>query len=131
MSTEDADPTEADLGKWEVQLRKGSLSLAALATLWNGELYGLEILQRLEQVASFTVAEGTIYPLLNRLKTAGFIESKWVEADAGHPRKYFRLTVSGRRYVIGLSRTWHEFAHGMNQLLAPLEARVHGKRRAS
>ena len=131
MSSEDTDPSEVELGKWEIQLRKGSLSLATLATLWNGELYGLEILRRLEQVASFVVAEGTIYPLLNRLKSAGFIESEWVEADAGHPRKYFRLTVSGRRYLIGLSRTWHGFAQGMNRLLAPLEPRIHGKRRAS
>ncbi len=125
------DPFEVDLGKWEIQLRKGSLSLAVLASLWNGELYGLEILRRLEQIANFTVAEGTIYPLLNRLKAAGFIESDWVEAEAGHPRKYFRLTVGGRRYLIGLSRSWHEFARGMNQLLAPLELRGRGKRRAS
>jgi PadR family transcriptional regulator, regulatory protein PadR len=130
MSVSD-DSLEVDLGKWEIQLRKGSLSLAVLASLWNGELYGLEILRRLEQIANFTVAEGTIYPLLNRLKTAGFIESDWVEAEAGHPRKYFRLTVGGRRYLIGLSRTWHEFTRGMNQLLAPLEPRVRGKRRAS
>lgn len=130
MSVSD-DPLEVDLGKWEIQLRKGSLSLAVLASLWNGELYGLEILRRLEQIANFTVAEGTIYPLLNRLKTAGFIESDWVEAEAGHPRKYFRLTVGGRRYLIGLTRTWHEFARGMDQLLAPLEPRVRGKRRAS
>jgi PadR family transcriptional regulator, regulatory protein PadR len=130
MSASD-DPLEVDLGKWEIQLRKGNLSLAVLASLWNGELYGLEILRRLEQIANFTVAEGTIYPLLNRLKTAGFLESDWVEAEAGHPRKYFRLTVSGRRYLIGLSRTWHEFERGMNQLLAPLEPRVRGKRRAS
>ena len=120
-----------DLGKWEIQLRKGSLSLAVLATLWNGELYGLEILRQLQQIAQFTVAEGTIYPLLNRLKTAGFVESAWVEAEAGHPRKYFRLTVSGRRYVVGLSGAWHEFTRGMNQLLSPLEPRMRRRRRAS
>jgi PadR family transcriptional regulator, regulatory protein PadR len=125
------NPLDIDFGKWEIQLRKGSLPLAVLASLWNSELYGLEILRRLEQIANFTVAEGTIYPILNRLKTAGFIESDWVEAEAGHPRKYFRLTVSGRRYVIGLSGAWHEFARGMTQLLVPLEARVHRKRRAS
>jgi PadR family transcriptional regulator, regulatory protein PadR len=130
MSASD-DPLDVDLGKWEIQLRKGSLPLAVLASLWNSELYGLEILRRLEQIANITVAEGTIYPLLNRLKTAGFIESEWVEAEAGHPRKYFRLTLGGRRYVIGLSGAWHEFAHGMNQLLAPLEPRARGKRRAS
>jgi PadR family transcriptional regulator PadR len=131
MNTLDTAQLDVDLGKWEIQLRKGSLSLAVLASLWNGELYGLEILGRLEQLANFAVAEGTIYPILNRLKTAGFIESEWVETDAGHPRKYYRLTVSGRRYVIELSRAWHEFARGMNQLLVPLEAKVHGKRRAS
>ena len=131
MSASDTDPLEVDLGKWEIQLRKGSLSLAVLASLWNGELYGLEILRQLEQIANFTVAEGTIYPLLNRLKTAGFVESEWVEAEAGHPRKYYRLTVSGRRYVTGLFGAWHEFARGMDQLLAPVEPRVRGKRRAS
>jgi PadR family transcriptional regulator PadR len=131
MSIIDTEQLEVDLGKWEIQLRKGSLSLAVLATLWNGKLYGLEILRRLEQIANFTVAEGTIYPLLNRLKTAGFVESEWVEAEGGHPRKYFRLTVSGRRYVNGLSGAWQEFARGMDQLLAPLEPRVRGKRRAS
>jgi len=131
MSASDTDPLEVDLGKWEIQLRKGSLSLAVLASLWNGELYGLEILRQLEQIANFTVAEGTIYPLLNRLKAAGFVESHWVEAEAGHPRKYFHLSVSGRRYVIGLSAAWQEFASGMNRLLAPLEPRVRGKRRAS
>jgi len=131
MNTIVADSAETDVEKWEIQLRKGSLSLAVLATLWDGELYGLEILRRLEQVASFVVAEGTIYPLLNRLKMAAYIESRWVEADAGHPRKYFRLTVNGRRYVMELFRRWHEFARGMNQLRAPLEARVRGKRNAS
>jgi PadR family transcriptional regulator PadR len=131
MNTIVADSAETDVEKWEIQLRKGSLSLAVLATLWDGELYGLEILRRLEQVASFVVAEGTIYPLLNRLKMAAYIESRWVEPDAGHPRKYFRLTVNGRRYVMELFRRWHEFARGMNQLRAPLEARVRGKRNAS
>ena len=131
MNTIVADSAETGVEKWEIQLRKGSLSLAVLATLWDGELYGLEILRRLEQVASFVVAEGTIYPLLNRLKMAAYIESRWVEPDAGHPRKYFRLTVNGRRYVMELFRRWHEFARGMNQLLAPLEARVRGKRNAS
>jgi len=127
----DAEPAGIDLEKWEIQLRKGSLSLAVLATLWDKELYGLEILRRLEQSAGFAVAEGTIYPLLNRLKTASFVDSEWVEADAGHPRKYFNLTAGGRRYVLELARMWNEFAGGMNRLLVPLEVRAHGRRRAS
>jgi len=131
MRCKDTEAADIELEKWEIQVRKGSLSLAVLATLWDKELYGLEILRRLEQSAGFTVAEGTIYPLLNRLKTARFIDSEWVEADAGHPRKYFNLTASGRRYVLELARMWDEFAAGINRLLVPLEVRAHGRRRAS
>src|SRR3954467_14916854 len=91
-------PAEDELGKWETQLRKGGLGLAVLATLWRGRLYGLEILRRLDSEAGLTVPEGTIYPLLNRLKTEGLVASEWVEA-AGHPRKYYSLTDLGRARV--------------------------------
>src|SRR6267142_2073054 len=82
--------------KWEVQLRKGSLELAILASLWSGELYGLEILRRLESVSDLVVSEGTVYPLLSRLKALGLVRSEWIESDAGHPRKYYALTPAGR-----------------------------------
>ncbi len=131
MNNIELDASADDIGKWEVQMRKGSLSLAVLAALWDGALYGLEILRRLEEVARFRVVEGTIYPLLNRLKSAGFVESEWVESDTGHPRKYFQLTDKGRRYLSGLSRTWRDFESGINALLGPLESRAHAKRRAS
>jgi PadR family transcriptional regulator, regulatory protein PadR len=75
-------------GKWEVQLRKGSIELATLAVLWPGRLYGLEMLRRLEHCAGMIVAEGTIYPLLGRLERGGLIEAEWVETGLGHPRKY-------------------------------------------
>lgn len=123
--------SEIDLDKWQVQLRKGSLALAVLATLWNGERYGLEIIRELQRVPIFSVAEGTIYPLLNRLKTGGFVASEWIDGGAGHPRKYFRLTLAGRRYVQDLARVWGEFAQGMDQLLLPLQKRARGGRRAS
>jgi PadR family transcriptional regulator, regulatory protein PadR len=122
---------ETDLGKWESQLRKGSLSLAVLAALRKGDSYGLEILRQLKNDAGFAVAEGTIYPILSRLKAASLVDSEWVEADAGHPRKYFRLTVNGRRYLKQVSRAWYDFAHGMDRLLAPTGEQVHGKRRIS
>ena len=121
---------EIDFAKWEVQLRKGSLGLAVLATLWHGKLYGLEILRRLEEVAGYAIPEGTIYPLLNRLKAAAYLESEWVEGLAGHPRKYYQLTATGRRYVRGIAHTWGEFASGMDRLLAPLEEKSRAKRRA-
>jgi PadR family transcriptional regulator PadR len=123
------EPTDTDFAKWEIQLRKGSLGLAVLASLWSGRLYGLEMLRMLETVAGMSVPEGTIYPLLNRLKAAGFVESEWVEAEAGHPRKYYRLTANGRLYVREIANTWLEFSAGLNKLLAPLEDKVHAKRR--
>ncbi len=108
------------LERWETQLRKGALGLAVLASLWEGRRYGLEILRRLEADADLEVSEGAIYPLLNRLRSEGLVSSEWVEADAGHPRKYFALTDAGRRRARDLARVWGRFASGMAALLAPL-----------
>jgi len=94
-----SDQETAD--KWEVQLRKGCLELAILAALWNGKLYGLEILRRLKSDSDLIVSEGTIYPLLSRLKALGLVRSEWVESDAGHPRKYYALTPAGMGTFFG------------------------------
>jgi PadR family transcriptional regulator PadR len=106
--------------KWEVQLRKGYLDLAILACLWPGRLYGLEILRRLADGAGLEVAEGTVYPLLNRLKALGWLDSEWVEAQAGHPRKYYRLTPTGRRHLVRMARSWTSFAASLEGLLRPV-----------
>jgi PadR family transcriptional regulator len=106
--------------KWEVQLRKGSLELAVLASLWNGRLYGLEILRRLENDSDLIVAEGTVYPLLNRLKASGLIASEWVESDSGHPRKYYWLTSPGRQRALDMAHIWRRFSASLSHLLAPL-----------
>jgi PadR family transcriptional regulator PadR len=112
------NPESAD--KWEVQLRKGSLELAILAALWGGRLYGLEILRHLETGSDLVVAEGTVYPLLTRLRTLGLVESEWVESDSGHPRKYYSLTAAGRERALEMGRTWARFAARLNNLVAPL-----------
>lgn len=114
-------PAEDELGKWETQLRKGGLGLAVLAVLWPGRMYGLEMLRRLDEVANLAVPEGTIYPLLNRLKAQGLVSSEWVEAAAGHPRKYYSLTDVGRRRVREMAGGWTSFARGLDRLLQPLE----------
>jgi PadR family transcriptional regulator PadR len=110
--------------KWEVQLRKGSLELAILAALWSGRLYGLEILRHLESGSDLVVAEGTVYPLLTRLRTLGLVESVWVESDSGHPRKYYSLTAAGRERALKMGRTWARFAASLNNLLTPLNGAV-------
>src|ERR1700683_2100037 len=109
--------------KWEVQLRKGCLELAILAALWEGKLYGLEILRRLESDSDLIVSEGTVYPLLSRLKALELVRSEWVESDAGHPRKYYGLTAVGKERAREMARMWARFSSSMSKLLAPL-ARV-------
>jgi len=104
---------------WEIQLRKGCLELAILASLAPGRLYGLEILRRLAE-RGLIVPEGTIYPLLSRLKHEGWVDSEWVTAEAGHPRKYYRLTPAGRHRAMQMARAWAGFAASLDRLLAPL-----------
>lgn len=106
--------------KWEVQLRKGYLELAILAALWEGRRYGLEILRRLESDSDLIVSEGTVYPLLSRLKALGLVRSEWVESDAGHPRKYYALTPAGKRRAREMAGIWAQFSSSMSKLLAPL-----------
>jgi PadR family transcriptional regulator PadR len=113
-----AEPESGD--KWEVQLRKGCLELAILAALWGGKLYGLEILRRLESDSALIVSEGTVYPLLSRLKALGLLQSEWVESESGHPRKYYALTAAGKQRALEMAATWGRFSGSMTRLLAPL-----------
>lgn len=106
--------------KWEIQLRKGCLELAILAALWSGKLYGLEILRRLEKDSDLIVSEGTVYPLLTRLKAQGLLRSEWVESDAGHPRKYYALTSAGRQRALDMADSWRRFSASVGLLLGPL-----------
>jgi len=108
---------------WEAQLRKGSLEMAILASLWKSNHYGLEILHALDGRSSLALAEGTLYLILNRLKNDGFVESKWVDAGTGHPRKYYWLTEEGRERLRTMTRFWIQFSADLNVLLEPVTAR--------
>lgn len=118
MSDSIADKQET-ADKWEAQLRKGCLELAIMAALADAKLYGLEILQRVESDSGLIISEGTIYPLLSRLKALGLVEAEWVESEAGHPRKYHALTPAGRRRLREMAATWERFSASMSRLLAP------------
>lgn len=106
--------------RWEAQLRKGAVEMAALASLWGGRLYGLEIIRFLEANSRMALAEGTVYPILNRLKSEGMLTSEWVEAEAGHPRKYYALTETGRQRLRRMAEAWMSFSAGLTQLLQPV-----------
>jgi len=114
--------------KWEAQLRKGCLELAILASLWGGRLYGLEILRGLEENSNLVLAEGTVYPILGRLKEEGLLQSEWVEAEAGHPRKYYWLTAAGRQKTVTMAQFWSSFAANLSELLKPV---LNGRSRTS
>ena len=105
---------------WEAQLRKGSLEMAILASLWQSRLYGLEILRALEEKSQLEVAEGTVYPILSRLKNEGLLQSEWVEAEAGHPRKYYWLTAAGKRRAREMAAAWNEFSANLSALVRPI-----------
>ena len=113
-------PTPQDADKWEVQLRKGCLELAILAVLWDGSLYGLEILRRLESDSDLVVSEGTVYPLLSRLKALNLLKSEWVESAGGHPRKYYSLTPEGKQRAKEMAAVWARFAASVSKLVSPL-----------
>jgi len=118
MAFKRAQPAEGDQpDRWEAQLRKGAVEMAALASLWQGRLYGLEIIRFLESQSQLALAEGTIYPILNRLKAEGMLTSEWVEAEAGHPRKYYSLTDAGRQRLRQMAEAWTSFSRGLSHLL--------------
>src|SRR5262245_12014349 len=108
---------------WERQIKKGWLELAILATIWGEELYGLEILRRLEKETDLVLAEGTIYPILSRLKAEGLVHTKWVEGEAGHPRRYYWLSPAGRRRAVTMARYAGAFLDSVGKLIAPLRAK--------
>jgi len=88
-------------------MRKGILEYCILHIISRGEVYASDMLDELTR-ARMIVVEGTLYPLLTRLKNAGLVEYKWVESTGGPPRKYFRLTQSGHEFLNGLASTWSE-----------------------
>ncbi len=91
------------------QMRKGILEYCILSILKNGEAYPSDIIQRLKR-AKMIVVEGTLYPLLTRLKNAELLQYRWEKSPSGPPRKYYSLTDKGIAFLIELDRTWKDLA---------------------
>ena len=89
----------------KAQMRKGVLEFCILSILQNGDAYTSEILSQLKD-AKLLVVEGTVYPLLTRLKNAGLLNYRWEESTSGPPRKYYGLTETGKLFLTGLKKTW-------------------------
>ena len=91
----------------KAQMRKGVLEFCILSILQGGDAYTSEILSSLKD-AKLLVVEGTIYPLLTRLKNAGLLSYRWEESTSGPPRKYYALTETGILFLKELNTTWNE-----------------------
>ncbi|MBT3182036.1 MAG: PadR family transcriptional regulator [Deltaproteobacteria bacterium] len=100
-----------------MQLRKGVLDMVILNILRDGALYGLEMVQRLEEVPDLTISEGTIYPLLSRLRADGLVFTEWVESDQGRPRKYYSLSKNGIELLEKINGAWGSFTKSINNLI--------------
>ncbi|WP_316769014.1 PadR family transcriptional regulator [Pedobacter frigiditerrae] len=96
----------------QTQMRKGILEYCVLLIISRGEIYASDIIAELKQ-AKLLVVEGTLYPLLTRLKNNGLLSYNWVESTSGPPRKYYVLTAEGTQFLKQLDTTWQELAYAI------------------
>lgn len=106
------------LENWQEQLRRGSLEMAVLLTVAPAPRYGLEIIRHLEEFTDLVLTEGTIYPLLARLARDGMLSAEWVQDEAPHPRKYYRVTPAGRSRLTHMCREFTLFTTKIERLIA-------------
>jgi len=89
----------------QIQMRKGLLEFCILHIIARGEVYASDMIEELTD-SKMIVVEGTLYPLLNRLKNASLVSYKWVESESEPPRKYYSITEEGSRFLETLNETW-------------------------
>ena len=99
------------------QLRRGTLEFCVLALLQGEPRYGFELVKALGEVDGLVTTEGTIYPLLARLRRDELVTTTWQESETGPPRKYYRLTPAGRRALNGFTQEWTRFRDAVDELL--------------
>ncbi len=103
------------------QMRKGILEFCILSIIRRGEAYPSDIVDEM-RAANLQILEGTLYPLLTRLKNADMLTYRWVESNSGPPRKYFSLTEKGEAFYQELEATWKELANGVKALTSKSES---------
>jgi PadR family transcriptional regulator PadR len=104
-----------DIQNTTSQMRKGVLEFCILSVIRQGEVYPSDIVEKMRG-ANLHILEGTLYPLLTRLKNAGYLTYRWVESNSGPPRKYFSMTETGLAFYGELERTWKELADAVQKL---------------
>jgi PadR family transcriptional regulator PadR len=105
------------------QLRRGAVEYCVLALLRDGDRYGFELVRELSETGGLVTSEGTIYPLLTRLRRDEYVTTFWRESDTGPPRRYYRLTDTGRAALDAFSRDWVRFRDSVEGILNGKERR--------
>lgn len=99
------------------QLRRGVIEFCVLALLADEERYGFELVQQLAGEQAMVTTEGTLYPLLGRLRREGAVETSWRESPTGPPRRYYRLTPAGRKSLAAFVDEWTRFRASVDAIL--------------
>ncbi len=103
---------EMNVENIQSQMKKGVLEFCILTIIGRGEVYPADIVEELKE-KGMPVLEGTLYPLLTRLKKAGYLDYRWVESTGGPPRKYFSMNKEGRKFLKALETTWTEISQAV------------------
>jgi PadR family transcriptional regulator, regulatory protein PadR len=104
-----------NLDNTQSQMKKGIFEFCILSIIKKGEAYPSDIVEEMK-AANLQILEGTLYPLLTRLKNADMLSYRWVESSGGPPRKYFSLTPTGESFYSDLEKTWKELAEAVNKV---------------
>jgi PadR family transcriptional regulator, regulatory protein PadR len=110
------DNVPNEVAAWRSQLRKGTLELAVLAALRKERRYGLELVDLLNR-AELGISEGSIYPLLSRLRSEGKVDTEWVDEGVGHAHKYYTLTPHGKATLKAMLAAWRAFNAAFDTLI--------------
>ena len=99
----------------KAQMRKGILEFCILSLISQREMYVSDLMEALKK-GQLNVVEGTIYPLLTRLKNVGILSYRWEESSEGPPRKYYQITDKGNEFLAELEKTWDDLTNSVNQI---------------
>jgi PadR family transcriptional regulator PadR len=122
---EPGEPSNRDAGRAESQLRKGVLEYCVLALMQDEPRYGVELLRELEETGALATSQGTVYPLLSRLRRDELVVTSWRESTSGPPRRYYELTDAGRAALAEFTQIWPRFRDAVDLFLAPHAPNTH------
>ncbi|MCZ8519477.1 MULTISPECIES: PadR family transcriptional regulator [Paenibacillus] len=107
---------EHGVTEWTSQIRRGILELCILHLIEQKTRYGYDILHIFQQWESLTITDGTVYPLLRRLQKENYIESYWQQSSSGPPRKYYRITPDGVKFMKEMTNEWESIVSSVHDI---------------